>query len=229
MSSDGESQETNPEVRSVGLKTTIVRDQIFALTTITNRLRSAFNGQDVDWIDTGDYPQINRWYQPITSNFSKRDRILIINFILRVRKVNKPCYNGSLDVANVYLHRCRASSSAPSVIIIFDFAEDTWYGSGSGSGDGSFTDDEDGFKESSGYGPQPSEPEPPKQPPPVVHEVETPPRMDIEPKGAGSTNNQTTAMDNGASRQKMSLTRAMTTYLLPIIVMWFGGCITELL
>ncbi|CAK9833719.1 Gpc6 [Anthophora retusa] len=31
---------------------TIARDQIFALTTITNRLKPAFNGQDVDWIDT---------------------------------------------------------------------------------------------------------------------------------------------------------------------------------
>lgn len=45
----------NPEVRNVGPRPTIVRDQIFALTTITNRLKSAFNGQDVDWIDTGDY------------------------------------------------------------------------------------------------------------------------------------------------------------------------------
>lgn len=53
VSSDGETQPLNPEVRSSGPRPTIVRDQIFALTTITNRLRSAFNGQDVDWIDTG--------------------------------------------------------------------------------------------------------------------------------------------------------------------------------
>lgn len=65
--------------------------------------------------------------------------------------------------------------------------------------------------------------------------------MDIEPKGGAGTsannnnnnnnynnnNNQTTLADNGASRQKMTLSRAMTTYLLPIVVMWFGGCITE--
>ncbi|XP_032670310.1 glypican-6 isoform X2 [Odontomachus brunneus] len=158
VASDGESQKNNAEVRSVGPRSTIVRDQLYALTTITNRLKSAFNGQDVDWIDT----------------------------------------------------------------------EETFYGSGSGSGDGAFTDDEDGFNESSGYGP--AEPEPPKQPPPVVHEVETPPRMNIEPKtvGASNANNQTTVDGaNGASRQKMSLNRALTTYLLPIVMMWFGGCLTE--
>ena len=55
VSSDGESQMMNPEVRSIGSRPTIVRDQVFALTTITNRLKLAFNGQDVDWIDTGDY------------------------------------------------------------------------------------------------------------------------------------------------------------------------------
>nr|XP_031837898.1 glypican-4 [Nomia melanderi] len=53
VSSNGETQSLNPEVRSSGPRPTIVRDQIFALTTITNRLKSAFNGQDVDWIDTG--------------------------------------------------------------------------------------------------------------------------------------------------------------------------------
>lgn len=116
--------------------------------------------------------------------------------------------------------------------------EETWYGSGSGSGDGAFTDDEDGFKEGSGYeSPHvKSEPEPPKQPSPPVHEVETPPRVDIEPeKGTGTSstgvgNNQTTVADNsGASRQKMSLSRALMTYLVPIVVMWFGGCLNDFL
>lgn len=118
--------------------------------------------------------------------------------------------------------------------------EETWYGSGSGSGDGAFTDDEDGFKEGSGYEPPhvESESEPPKQPsPPIVHEIETPPRVDIEPhkdtgtSSTGADNNQTTAVDNssGASRQKMSLSRALTTYLVPIVVMWFGGCLNDFL
>ncbi|GAB1859573.1 Glypican-6 [Camponotus japonicus] len=170
VSSDGETQDKNPEVATTASRTTIVKDQIFALTTITNRLKSAFNGQDVNWIDA---------------------------------------------------------------------EETSWYGSGSGSGDGAFTDDEDGFKEGSGYEPSHvPEPEPPKQPsPPVVHEVETPPRVDIEPhKGTGTSstgadNNQTTVVDNssGASRQKMSLSRALTTYLVPIVVMWFGGCLNDFL
>ncbi|XP_011166471.1 glypican-6 isoform X1 [Solenopsis invicta] len=169
VSNDGESQMINPEVRNVGPRPTIVRDQIFALTTITNRLKSAFNGQDVDWIDT----------------------------------------------------------------------DETWYGSGSGSGDGAFTDDEDGFNEGSGYegSHTESEPESPKQPsPPVVHEVETPPRVDIEPhKGtgtssSGTSSNQTISVSSGEdSRPQMSLFRALTTYLMPIVVMWFGGCFNDLL
>ncbi|XP_029041498.1 glypican-4 [Osmia bicornis bicornis] len=162
VSSNGETQILNPEVRSSGPRPTIVRDQIYALTTITNRLKSAFNGQDVDWIDT----------------------------------------------------------------------EDTeWNGSGSGSGDTTdqdpITDDEDGFKEGSGYEPKSSPPEVPKQSPPAVNPEVVPPRVDVEPKMNGNSNNGTSTVDNGASRQKMSLSRALTTYLVPIVVMWFGGCLTE--
>lgn len=167
VSSDGEIQTLNPEVRSGGPRPTIVRNQIFALTTITNRLRSAFNGQDVDWIDT----------------------------------------------------------------------EETWYGSGSGSGEGvdeddPITDDEDGFnEEGSGYKPPiigTTVPEQPKQLPPVIHENEEivpPPSVDIEPKTIN--NNKTLNADSGATRQQMSLSKALTTYLFPIAVMWFGGCLTE--
>ncbi|XP_029167817.1 glypican-6 isoform X2 [Nylanderia fulva] len=178
VSSDGETQMMNPEVRSMGPRSTIVKEQTFALGDISNKLKLAFNGQDVNWIDT---------------------------------------------------------------------EEETWYGSGSGSGDGAFTDDEDGFKEGSGYESNvESEPEQPSKqpsPPVVVHEAETPSRVDIEPhKGTGtgtatgtssttgSGNNQTTTVDSsGASKQKMSLSRALTTYLVPIVVMWFGGCLNDYL
>ncbi|XP_057331318.1 glypican-6 [Microplitis mediator] len=186
VSSDGETQTLNPEVRGAGPRAPIVRDQIFALTTITSRLRSAFNGQDVDWIDAEEIPE----------------------------------------------------------------------GSGSGSGDGAdedpITDDEDGFsEESSGYEPKSAEPIPPKAAAPVPAAV--PPQVDIKPKvpsvdvnnvdphpDSGSVSNTdtshnstTTATDSGgstsgaASRQRMSLTRALTSYLFPIAVMWFGGCLTE--
>lgn len=163
---NGETQTLNPEVRSSGPRPTIVRDQIFALTTITNRLKAAFNGQDVDWIDT----------------------------------------------------------------------EDTeWTGSGSGSGDSTdednpITDDEDGFKEGSGYKPKSPPPDTPKQSPPATHPDAAPPRADGEPKTSGdstSNSNGTSTADSGAGRQKMSLSRALTTYLVPIVVMWFGGCLTE--
>ncbi|XP_076682288.1 glypican dally-like [Andrena cerasifolii] len=167
VSSNGETQILNPEVRSSGPRPTIVRDQIFALTTITNRLKSAFNGQDVDWIDT---------------------------------------------------------------------EETEWNGSGSGSGDSTdqdntTTDDEDGFKEGSGYEPKLSPPETPKQSPPAVHPEAVPPRVDVDPKISTSNNNNnsnsTSTADSGATRQKMSLSRALMTYLVPIVVMWFGGCFTE--
>ncbi|XP_076621152.1 glypican dally-like isoform X3 [Colletes latitarsis] len=162
VSSNGETQILNPEVRSTGPRPTIVRDQIYALTTITSRLKSAFNGQDVDWIDT---------------------------------------------------------------------EETVWTGSGSGSGDGTdedspLTDDEDGFKEGSGYEPKSSPPETPKQSQPPVHPEVVPPRVDNVPNTVNNNNGTSTA-DSGASRQKMSLSRALTTYLVPIVVMWFGGCLTE--
>lgn len=53
VSSDGETQTLNPEIRGGGPRLSIVHDQVHALTTITARLRSAFNGQDVDWVDEG--------------------------------------------------------------------------------------------------------------------------------------------------------------------------------
>ncbi|CAL7939630.1 unnamed protein product [Xylocopa violacea] len=162
VSPDGEAQTLNPEVRSSGPRLTIVRDQIFALTTITNRLKSAYNGQDVEWIDT----------------------------------------------------------------------EGTeWNGSGSGSGDKTdddpITDDEDGFEPGSGYEPKSPPPETPKQAPPVVHPEAVPPRVDVEPKLDTNNDNSTSSVDSGASRQKISLSRALTTYLVPIVVVWFGGCLTE--
>lgn len=53
MLSDNEPQTLNPELRESGTKSQLVKDQIFALTTISSRLRSAFNGQDIDWLDAG--------------------------------------------------------------------------------------------------------------------------------------------------------------------------------
>ncbi|XP_012257264.1 glypican-6 isoform X2 [Athalia rosae] len=179
VSSNGEFQTLNPEVRAAGPKATVVKEQLYALSIISNRLRSAFNGQDVDWMDT----------------------------------------------------------------------EETWYGSGSGSGGGSDghvdnvddddeEDDEHPVEEGSGYEipANPIIPEVTRQQPKILHgeTVALPPRTDVEIKpkisnGIGN-NNKTLTSDSsgsGASRQQMSLSRALTTYLFPIAVMWFGGCLTE--
>ena len=145
----------------------------------------------------------------------------------------------------------RISLRFKNFTISFQFSEDTeWNGSGSGSGDSTdqdpITDDEDGFKEGSGYEPKYSPSETPKPPP--VHPEAVPPRVEVDQKtGVTSNNNEddnnngnnnsnnnnnnnnngTSSVDSGASRQKISLSRALTTYLVPIVVMWFGGCLTE--
>ena len=52
MSSNGELQKLNTEVRVSGVRVALVKEHIFALSSISNRLKSAFNGHDVDWVDT---------------------------------------------------------------------------------------------------------------------------------------------------------------------------------
>lgn len=79
VSSDGETQSLNPEVRNGGPRTSIVRDQVLALTTITSRLRSAFNGQDVDWLDAGKSARLPRL--PLISENNKRIFIYIITCV----------------------------------------------------------------------------------------------------------------------------------------------------
>lgn len=133
------------------------------------------------------------------------------------------------------------------------FAEESWNGSGSGSGDDDeddpTTDDEDGFGESEGEGSGEEAsgpiPESPKEPKvvqvPDEHSGTSPPRVDIEPKVSTGHENETNSIegssddsraDNGVSsgnsdKRKMSLQRALATYLLPIAVMWVGGSLTE--
>ncbi|XP_058798349.1 glypican-4 [Phymastichus coffea] len=187
-----ESQHLNPEVRTSGqaasastlgssISDTLnyghtvnaVREQIFALSSISNRLRLAFNGHDVDWTDV----------------------------------------------------------------------EDSWSNSGSGSGISPvdpITDDEDGFDEG-------SESESPldrshdksddhNQKQDVSHdEFKTSrPASDLPGQqtslpGQFPSSRQTnmTENDSTASVSSMSLGRALTTYLLPIVVMWFGSCFVE--
>lgn len=122
------------------------------------------------------------------------------------------------------------------------------YGSGSGSGDGGDdgpldpeNDDEDDespdeniSETGSGYPPPLNPafvPEVPKVPlTPTLRKEDgnaSPPRVDVT-ETTKQNKTSTTDLDSGANdRQQMSLSRAVTTYLLPIAVMWFGGCFTE--
>lgn len=47
-------QQNNPEVVvDVNRPNSLVNEQIYALKTITSKLKSAYKGMDVEWIDTG--------------------------------------------------------------------------------------------------------------------------------------------------------------------------------
>lgn len=117
--------------------------------------------------------------------------------------------------------------------MIFIFAEEaTIYGSGSGSGDGDVTDDTessgDGSIDNNGYKPYP---------PNVYNNVPNEPTViqtkSVKTNSSGGNGGGTTAEDsndvNAAYKPQMSLTRALITYLFPIVVVWFGGCFSELL
>jgi hypothetical protein len=47
-------QQTNPEVVvDVNRPSSLLNEQMFALKTITSKLKNAYNGLDVEWIDIG--------------------------------------------------------------------------------------------------------------------------------------------------------------------------------
>lgn len=47
-------QQNNPEVAvDVSRPNSLLNEQIFALKTITSKLKNAYNGMDVEWIDIG--------------------------------------------------------------------------------------------------------------------------------------------------------------------------------
>uniref|UniRef100_A0A1B6DDS1 Glypican n=1 Tax=Clastoptera arizonana TaxID=38151 RepID=A0A1B6DDS1_9HEMI len=162
VTSDGLSnQQNNPEVvvettRSISL----LNEQIFALKTITNKLKNAYNGYDVDWIDVEEY------------------------------------------------------------------------GSGSGSGDG-IGDTEPDSEDDSGSGMYPTEHVVPE----VVPEVSQPlpPRNDednnLHPIPQDKTNFQQNGTSSGSSTihttPKMSLNKALFSYLFPVVVVWFGSSLNE--
>ncbi|KAL1140381.1 hypothetical protein AAG570_000313 [Ranatra chinensis] len=146
-------QQNNPEVDvDINRPNSLVNEQIFALKTITNKLKNAYNGMDVEWIDI----------------------------------------------------------------------EET-YGSGSGSGGG--PDDSDMEDNGSGMPGHPLEPE--------VEHPSTRNNEDnrLHPMGDsnGKVNYNFTTTDNsiGGGAASMTLNRALFSYLMPIVMMWFGNTVTE--
>lgn len=157
-------QQTNPEVIvDVNRPSSLLNEQMFALKTITSKLKNAYNGLDVEWIDI----------------------------------------------------------------------EESSYGSGSGSGDGVDTDEDiegsgdsghfgygtgTGMGGSSGGTKQSTNNDVDNN----LHPLGSGREMDRHrPRNNSSSGTSTTA------RPQMSVTRAVTSYLLPIVVMWFGGIFSD--
>nr|CAD7263531.1 unnamed protein product [Timema shepardi] len=149
-------QNSNPEVTvDVNRPSTLLNEQLFTLRTITSKLKNAYNGQDVEWIDY----------------------------------------------------------------------EESSYGSGSGSGDG-IDDTKDDVEGSGNFGTR----------------VEGNNNRELGSKPIRPTNintnnagentihvkpKNTTAGTPAAVHRHMSVTRAVATYLLPIVVIWFGGIFSD--
>nr|CAD7603421.1 unnamed protein product [Timema genevievae] len=149
-------QNSNPEVPvDVNRPSTLLNEQLFTLRTITSKLKNAYNGQDVEWIDY----------------------------------------------------------------------EESSYGSGSGSGDG-IDDTKDDVEGSGNFGTR----------------VEVNSNRELGSKPIRPTNintnsvgentipakpKNTTAGTPAAVHRHMSVTRAVATYLLPIVVIWFGGIFSD--
>ncbi|XP_066258261.1 glypican-4 [Euwallacea similis] len=98
---------------------------------------------------------------------------------------------------------------------MIDDTEETFVdGSGSGSGDGDEDNAEDGDDfESDPVFPKKDEVKEPS-PPPAVSSTASPPEV---------------IRTSSANRNSMSLTRALIQYLLPMVMVWFGGAIKDLL
>ncbi|XP_054270695.1 glypican-4 [Macrosteles quadrilineatus] len=150
-------QQNNPEVAvDVSRPNSLLNEQIFALKTITSKLKNAYNGMDVEWIDIEEFS------------------------------------------------------------------------SGSGSGEGPV--DEDSEDDSgSGMGfptertvnrpdnvPDPVRPDPGNDQDNQLHPMED--RIRYNVSSTGTSAHQT---------QRMSLSRALVSYLVPVVVMWFGGAVSE--
>lgn len=112
-------------------------------------------------------------------------------------------------------------------------SEESSYGSGSGSGDGSDTDDDTegsgdsghfGYGTGTGMGGSSGG---------TKHSPNNDVDNNLHPLGSGKEVDRYRPRNNSSSgtstttRPQMSVTRAVTSYLLPIVVMWFGGIFSD--
>lgn len=106
----------------------------------------------------------------------------------------------------------------------FNFSDESISSYMSGSGSGDTEPDEDGYIDQEGSGDDRNNPfsahEPPVFPPdiPEIPNMATP----------NITSNEIPE-SSGATKSQMTLTRALITFLFPLIVIWFGGMFSELL
>uniref|UniRef100_A0A1B6FAD6 Glypican n=1 Tax=Cuerna arida TaxID=1464854 RepID=A0A1B6FAD6_9HEMI len=145
-------QQNNPEVAvDVSRQNSLLNEQIFALKTITSKLKNAYNGMDVEWIDIEEFS------------------------------------------------------------------------SGSGSGDGSEGDD---TEEDSGSGMEfPTERNRPEPVPDPGNDQDN--QLHPLDDSGKVRHNVSSSGSSVLSSQRMSLNRALLSYLVPVVVMWFGSAISD--
>ncbi|CAH0557503.1 unnamed protein product [Brassicogethes aeneus] len=122
-----------------------------------------------------------------------------------------PLINEQIYIINTTVDKLRGAYHGEEVELLDD---EMMEGSGSGSGDGRILDSDDEDL-------NPAPPDQERTEPPVVFSSETPPST--RPPEVVQTSSA------GAAGDKMSLSRALVQYVLPIVLAWFGGAITDLL
>ncbi|KAK9882505.1 hypothetical protein WA026_021852 [Henosepilachna vigintioctopunctata] len=140
--------------------------------------------------------------------------------VSKIINTQSPIINEQNFTLQVYFDKLRKAHQGEEVELIDD-SEEPLAGSGSGSGDGVDEEEEEEITPQGG----------------VNNRID-----DLVPYGAGETETVPTTTSSkkpevirsndgtsSAETNTMSLTRALVQYLIPIILVWFGGTLTDLL
>lgn len=125
--------------------------------------------------------------------------------------MNSPIVNEQIFALQVFADKLRKAYHGDEVEIVDD-SEDNFEGSGSGSGDSPLEEDTEENKET------------------VTDEENVVRVVEISKEEPPSTSKRpevTRTVTGGAAQ--MGLSRALAQYLIPIVLVWFGGAITDLL